>query len=102
MRWLFDDFEAGLDFYCRSQRCRDTTILCFGEFNRVRDGCRGDRLARDDVMHIHRSVTAWIFIATRSGNLDDVTRDVLSFLSEDAGHVSCSACAQCNEQKLHW
>jgi len=62
------------------------------------DGLRGDRFAGDDVMDVHRRVTSWMFIATCSGNLDDVTRHVLTFLGEDAGDVCGGTRAECDEQ----
>jgi hypothetical protein len=39
-----------------------------------------------------------MFIATRSGNLDYVTRHVLPLLCENSGDVRRSARAECDEQ----
>jgi hypothetical protein len=62
------------------------------------DSLWGDRFSGHDVMYVHRRVTSWMFIATRSGNLDDVTRHVLTFLSQNACHIGRGARAECDEQ----
>ena len=53
-------------------------------------------------MHLHRGVTAWILVATLTGNFDCVARYVLALLRQNARHVSRRAGSERDEQKLDW
>ena len=99
--WLFDDLKAGLDFYLRSQRCRNATVFRFGEFDCMRHGFRRDRFAGEDVMHVHRRETPWIIIATHSGNFNDVARHVLPLLLENARHVGCGTRSERDQKQFN-
>src|SRR5689334_3678379 len=98
---LFDDFKAGLDFHLRSQRCRNATVFCVGEFDCVGNSCRRNRSAGEDVMYVHRRETTWIIVATLSGNFNGVARHVLSLLFENARNVGRRTRAKRHEQQLN-
>lgn len=49
-------------------------------------------------MDFHRRVMSRVFIATLSGDFNDIADHVLSLFSKNAGDICRRAGAECNEQ----
>src|SRR5258705_11358305 len=90
-----------MDFYCRSQRCCDTAVLVFRQLDGLCYSLCGDVRAFYNMMHLHQFVTPRMLLATFSGDLHFVARNLLSLLGENAYDINSRAGAECYQEKFN-